>query len=80
MFEFLNDFFFFVTWETIGERCSLCYEDTLVLPAGIYLLKINYRNTRTRYEICTKLTIKITVTLKNVSHLILVFLLLNLNM
>ena len=28
-------------------------------PAGIYLLKVNNRNTRTRYEICSKLTIKI---------------------
>ena len=28
-------------------------------PAGIYLLKVNYRNTRTRCEICSKLTIKI---------------------
>ena len=28
-------------------------------PAGIYLLKVNNRNTRTRCEICSKLTIKI---------------------
>ena len=28
------------------------------LPAGIYLLKVNNRNTRTRCEICSKLTIK----------------------
>ena len=28
-------------------------------PAGIYLLKVNIRNTRTKCEICTKLTIKI---------------------
>ena len=27
-------------------------------PAGIYLLKINNKNTRTRREICSKLTIK----------------------
>ena len=27
-------------------------------PAGIYLLKANKRNTRTRCEICSKLTIK----------------------
>ena len=27
-------------------------------PAGIYLLKVNNRNTRTRCEICPKLTIK----------------------
>ena len=29
------------------------------IPAGIYLLKVNNRNTRTRCEICLKLTIKI---------------------
>ena len=28
------------------------------LTAGIYLLKVNNRNTRTRSEICSKLTIK----------------------
>ena len=28
-------------------------------PAGIYLLKVNNRNTRTRCEIFSKLTIKI---------------------
>ena len=30
-------------------------------PAGIYLLKVNNRNTRTRCEICSKLTLKIPV-------------------
>ena len=29
------------------------------LPAGIYLLKVNNRNTRASCEICSKLTIKI---------------------
>ena len=28
------------------------------IPAGLYLLKVNNRNTRTRCEICSKLTIK----------------------
>ena len=28
-------------------------------PAGIYMFKVNKRNTRTRCEICSKLTIKI---------------------
>ena len=27
-------------------------------PAGFYLLKVNNRKTRTRYEICSKLTVK----------------------
>ena len=30
----------------------------LHLPASIYVLKVNNRNTRTRCEICSKLTIK----------------------
>ena len=42
------------------------------IPACIYLLKVNYRNTRATREICSKLTIK--------ELLVLVFLLLTLNM
>ena len=55
-------------------------------PAGIYLLKINKRNTRTRCEKCSKLTIKTLLILKDIasfehiSHLVLGFLLLILNM
>ena len=52
-------------------------------PEDDYLLKVNNRNTRTKYEICSKLTIKIPsllLTLKHISHLVLVFLLLTLNM
>ena len=61
-------------------------------PAGIYLLEVNNRNTRTRCEICSKLTIKIPeqrqcrrsgifiVNFEHISHLILVFLLLTFNM
>ena len=29
-----------------------------IIPAGIFLLKVNNRNTRKRCEICSKLTIK----------------------
>ena len=29
-----------------------------ILPTGIYLFKVNNKNTRTRCEICSKLTIK----------------------
>ena len=36
-------------------------------PAGIYLLKFNNRNTRTRCEICSKLTIK-TPERQHISH------------
>ena len=63
-------------------------------PAGIYLLKVNNRNTRTDCEICPKLTIKtpvngvgvvlgsllLTLNIFHISHLVLVFLLLTLNM
>ena len=62
-----------------------------LLPAGIYLLKVNNRNTRTRCEICSKLTLKtpqgrdgrrsgvFIVNFEHISHLALVFLLLTLN-
>ena len=55
-------------------------------PAGNYMLKVNYRNTRTRCEICSKLTIKtperrrgrrsgvFIVNFEHISHLVLVFL------
>ena len=61
------------------------------IPAGIYLLKVNNRNTRTRCEICSKLTINtperrhwrrsgvFIVNFEHISHLALVFLLLTLN-
>ena len=64
----------------------------LYFPAGIYRLKVNNRNIRTRYEICLKLIIKIPegrhwrrsgifiVNFEHISHLALVFLLLTLNM
>ena len=61
-------------------------------PTGIYLLKVNNRNTRARSEICSGLAIKIPerrqwrrsgifiVNFEHISHLVLVFLLLALNM
>ena len=64
-------------------------------PAGIYLLKVNKRNTRIRCEICSKLTIKtikipercqwrrsgiFIINFEHISHVVLVFLLLTLNM
>ena len=44
--------------------------------AGIYMLKVNNRNTRARCEICSKLI----VSFEYVSHLVLMFLSLILNM
>ena len=32
--------------------------DTVKTPADNYMFKVNSRNTRPRYEICSKLTIK----------------------
>ena len=42
-------------------------------PVDIYLLKVNNRNIRTRYETCSKLTI---VDFEHISHIVLLFLLL----
>ena len=58
--------------------------------AGNYMFKVNNRNTRTRCEICSKLTIKtperrqrrsgvFIVNFEHISHLVLVFLLLTLS-
>ena len=62
-----------------------------VIPDGIYLLKVNNRNTRSRCETCSKLTIKtpeqrlwhrsyvFIVNFEHILHLGLVFFLLTLN-
>ena len=63
----------------------------VLVSAGIYLLKVNNKNTRTRYEIYSKLTIKtpeerqwrrsvVFINFKHISHLALVFLLITVNM
>ena len=64
----------------------------LVNSVGIYLLKINNRNIKARCETCSKLTIKVPewrqwclsaifiVNFEHISHLVLLFLLLTLNM
>ena len=53
-------------------------------PVGIYMFKVSYRNTRKMCEIGSKLTTKtlehFIVNFKQISHLVLVFLLLTLNM
>ena len=59
-----------------------------VNSSGIYMFKVNNKNTRTRCEICSKLTVKtpergsgvFIVNFGHISHLVLAFLLLNLNM
>ena len=83
--------------ENIWEMISKVYSDPcqtlkLSFPAGIYLLKVDNRNTKTRCEICSKITKKtrkrrhgshsgvFTVKFEHNSHLVLVLLLLTLNM
>ena len=68
----------------------LGFEDINTFPAGIYLLKVKNRNTRTRCEICSKFAIKIPerrhwrrygifiVNFEHISRFVLVFLLLTL--
>ena len=85
--SFRKKYIKFFLWET--SRFSL--HVLLPIPAGIYLLKVNNRNTRTRCEICSKLTINtperrhwrrsgvFIVNFEHISHLVLVFLLLTLN-
>ena len=65
--------------------------NTPLFPAGNYIFKVNNRNTRTRCEICSKLTIKIPerrywrrsgifiVNFDHISYLVVVFLLLTLS-
>ena len=79
---FYNNFIFYnhINHIIFGQRNTF--------PGGIYLLKINNRNTRARCEICSDLTIKIPerrhwcrsevfiVNFEHISHLALVFLLL----
>ena len=60
--------------------------------AGIYLLKVNNKNTRKKLKICSKLTIKtpelrqwprsgvFVENFEHISHLVVMFLLLTLNM
>ena len=76
----------------MGKTMELIVKLSYSVPAGIYLLKVNNRNTRTRCEICSKLTIKTSerrqwrrsgvfiVNFENIPHLPAVFLLLTLNM
>ena len=90
----------FVEWAEHWEKFSFIVSQPAfahdhlpkTIPVGIYLLKVNNRNTRTRCEICSKLTIKtpewrqrhrsgvFIVNFEHTLHLVLLFLLLTLNM
>ena len=73
------------------SNTDIYWKLTARIPAGNYMFKVNNRNTRTRCEICSKLTIKtperyqwcpsgvFIVNLEHISHLLLVFLLLTLS-
>ena len=59
----------------------LCMGAAILIPNGIYLFKVNNRNTRTRCEICQcRRSGVFIVSFEHISHLVLVFLLLTLNM
>ena len=47
--------------------CSIRRFLAVIIPAGIYLLKVNNRNTRARCEICSKLTIFFYFSISSVS-------------
>ena len=70
-----NESFIFLLKESLMENFIFLY--WVWNPVGIYLLKVNNRNTRTRCEICSGVFI---VNFEHISHLVLVFLLLALNM
>ena len=65
--------------------------DSQYYPSGNFMFKVNNRNTRTRREICSELSMKaperrhwrrpgvFIVNFEHISHLVLVFLLLILN-
>ena len=87
--------YIFFSWEIGVEtdpRIHVVILITAKFPVDIYLFKFNNRNTRTRHEICSKLAIKTSerrqwrlsdvfiVNFEHISHLVLVFLLLTLNM
>ena len=67
-------------------------KNAITNPVGIYMLKVNNRNTRARCEICSKLTMKtqercqwrrpgaFIVNFEHILHLVLVFSLLTLNL
>ena len=48
----------------------LMSHDSCVSPAGIYLVKVNTRNTRTRCEVCSKLTPCSSASIVNFEHVI----------
>ena len=56
LFTFTKKIFIFCAMLVLGIGGT--YNPLISLPAGNYMFKVNNRNTRTRCEICSKLTIK----------------------
>ena len=84
-----HNYLFIIHFGLATFECSFQSKFSVV-PAGIYLFKVNNRNTRTRCEICSELTINtperrqrrsgvFIVNFEHISHLVLAFLLLTLN-
>ena len=73
-------------YDRFKSQVFMLYIFNGITPVGNYMFKVNNRNTRTKCEICSKLTIDTTerrncvfiVNFEHVSHLVLVFLLLTL--
>ena len=85
------NYFNLLTFHQPQHLCDVIMSMTIYgVRAGNYIFKVNNRNTRTRCEICSKLTIKIPkrrhwrrsgifiVNFERISHLVLMFLLLTL--
>ena len=89
----LFDYMFFIFHPFVAQYMSITsfISISYLFPARIYLFKVGNRNTRRRYEICSKLTKKtpersqwhhsgvFTVTFEHILHLVLMCVLLTLN-
>ena len=85
-YEQITHSFHFCIFRTDKRRAQMVH-----YPTNIYLFKVNSKNFKKRRKICSKLTIKtperrqwcrsgvFIINFKHISHLFLVFLLLNLN-
>ena len=88
-------FYLKLIWNFLHEISAfnilIGFQSTEKHPAGNYIFKVNSRNTRTRFEICSKLTTKTPerdqwhrssvciVNFEHTSYLVIVFLLLTLS-
>ena len=66
-FSFSNTTFYWWNSQIVVFNNYMLHNSEIADPAGIYLLKVNNRNRRTRYGICSKLTIKTPQSIQNVA-------------